>query len=447
MSKTTTDIQSTNEAVERIVLALANNPGVRVRPKGDGRVEVPRNIVRIMDWSDGQRIWIRSWDGSLILSEDSMTSKEAWLVGGTDVSMGRVRIPLFALKKSGLNGLDLVVVAENNRVTARSDMKAFEKQLRVIFGMIGRLLPKDLPMDVVADIITGNQSVRTVVAAVKKLCPMKDGKPASEDVIFTLSAIMAEDPLTSDPDPEPEPSEVLKIEIKSEVGETEWVPEEPPDFLLPDPSRPVVMRIIGNPYQFHAHWMRVSKKKDDAIKSWPGSAGLVDRHTKHKNELALCGPLCTMCERRKPDKMWLVPVLAVEAGVRNAGFLMVQTEVIRKIARTLRDKDRDRTDIILYHRPWSEGMCEVFANPPEDLIPGEIEKGRATCSAPDKFLAYSFREAKHVGGDPIRPPMMITGHHLEWVPVSMIPKPKKVEAYTEETDLDRIVDALEMGTL
>jgi hypothetical protein len=438
-------IPSLKEATERIVQALSRNPGVRVRPKGDGRVEIPRNIVRIMDWYDGRRIWIRKGDGSLILSEDSMTSKEDWLIGGTSVSMGRVRVPLFALKKAGLDGIDLVVVAEDDRVTARADMKAFEKQLRMVFSMFGKLLPEDLPMDAVADIITGRKSVRTVLAAAMRLCGLDEkgeGSPPSEDIAFSLSAVMAEEPIPPEPEPEPE---ILKVDISAETGEMDWVPEEPPSLFLPDPARPVVMRITGNPYQFYAHWMRGAFK--NSAKPWPGSAGIVDRHTRNKNELALCGPLCTMCERRKADKMWLVPGLVFEAGVRSAGFLMVQTAVIRKIARALQDKDRDRTDIILYHRAWSEGMCEVFVNPPEDLLPGEIEKARAICAAPDKFLAASFREAKHVGGDPVRPPMMITGHHLEWVPESQIQEPKKVESYTEETELDEIVDAIETGTL
>jgi hypothetical protein len=206
------------------------------------------------------------------------------------------------------------------------------------------------------------------------------------------------------------------------------------------------VRILGNPYQFNTHWMRGPSKKH-SLKPWPGSSGLADSHTRNENELGLCGPLCTVCERRKADKMWLVPVLASEAGMRRAGYLMVQSTAIRKIARALQDKDRDRTDVILFHKAWSEGMCDVYVNPPEELPKKELDKARRTCGSPDKFLADAFREARHVGGDPVRPPMMITGHHLEWVPLAPSTAPAKVESYTEETELDSIVDAIEAGRL
>jgi hypothetical protein len=213
---------------------------------------------------------------------------------------------------------------------------------------------------------------------------------------------------------------------------------DPPRLFLPSPARPLVMRVLGSPYQFRSHWMR---KPSRAVRSLAGSAEIVDAHTADGNELALCGACCSACEKRQADRMWLVPVLVAESGSRKAGFLMIQSAALRRVARMLQDKDRDRTDIILFHKAWNawnEGMCDVYSNPPEDLPGEELEMGRESCAFPEDFLTASFREASAVGGDPIRPPMMIVSRHLEESPVME-------GGFERETDM--IVDALESAML
>ena len=203
-----------------------------------------------------------------------------------------------------MDGSDLVLVPEENRVVVLPDKRAFEKHMRIVFGALAKLLPEDFSFDALADLVAGCRSAKDIVGLLFKL--------------FNNGAA----PGNQDKDARPEVSAIDELaggvlEILVPETEEDAEPLDPPSLFLPEPARPLVVRILGNPYQFNSHWMRGPFKKH-SLKPWPGSVGRADSHTRNENELGLCGPLCTVCERRKADKMWLVPVLASEAGMRRA---------------------------------------------------------------------------------------------------------------------------------
>jgi hypothetical protein len=412
-----------------IPLLLSESPGIQVSAKGDGRVEIPRSIVRVMGWKEMSTILLHrdpqmEIAGMVAASIDSVPRERRlgdWLLGGATVSMGRVRIPLSVLKKAEMDGMDLVIVAEEDRVVVRPNMRMFREHMNYIGSLIRRFFPKHVSLRVMADILAGKKSVLDHSSAVRRLIGEEEEQPRREPIPGVFPAVDMD--LLKRNLSEPE----IRVDFQTNADSD---PLEPPTLVMPAPGRPVVARIVGNPYQFRAHWMT-----SDVFTN--------------NGQLALCGPLCTACAQRKPDTLWLAPAIVSESGVRRPGFLLAQTTLIRKVARALKDKDRDRTDVIIYHRPWNEGMCAVYTNPPEKLPAKDLETARLVCAHPDVFLAAAFQEASEIQGYPARSPMLITAANMEFVPelkAAAIAAKAAAGTYTEEALLDKLVDELENGS-
>lgn len=376
---------------------LSESPGIRLSPDHDGEVEIPRSIVRAMDWKENETLLLYRPLGyvGLVITAAPVVPRLAYQYVGYAIVSRQARMPLPSsiMEKAEMDGMDLVVVPEGNRVVVRPDLRAFRKQIGAVCSMMRRHLPQHV-CGAFADILSGRKS-------------MLDEK---QECLTGEAAVQDGSP--------------MEIAVTVSLDEP-----EPPTLAMPAPGRPLVARIIGNPYQFRTHWM-----------ARPDGDG--------KGQLALCGSPCAVCEQRKPDTLWLAPALVREAGIMQPGFILAQTALIRKIARALKDKDRDRTDIIVYHRPWNEGMCAVHTNPPEDLPAQDISMARLACAHPDVFLAAAFREANDIQGVPKRPPMLMSANHMEFVPdltAAAAAVKTASGAWNEEALLDKIIDDIETG--
>lgn len=275
-----------------------------------------------------------------------------------------------------------------------------------------------------------------IFAGVFRSCWKTMGQPSNQweldaavSGVHVSSGMVAKPPFRFEPDLDVQTQEQnLKGHIVA-LDEPESDVEGLPTLAMPVPGRPLVARIVGNPYQFKSHW-------------------IVRDVSTHKGQLTLCGPSCTVCERRKADTLWLVPALVREVGSMRPGFILAQSVLVRKIARALKDKHQDRTDVLIYHRPWSEGMCAVHTNPPEDLPEEKLRRAQLACAHPDTFLAAAFQEANEVDGVPRRPPMLMSANYMEFVPelkTAAVAAKAAAEAYTEEAMLDKFIDEIESG--
>src|SRR5574343_1470109 len=97
------------EVFPELARMIAYRDGTVLYPKGDGRVEIPHGIVRLMGWRDKSTVWIGRGPGCLVLS----IGKPDNPVGRIAVSMERARIPMSILKAASMGGpivvaLDLV---------------------------------------------------------------------------------------------------------------------------------------------------------------------------------------------------------------------------------------------------------------------------------------------------------------------------------------------------
>jgi len=128
---------------EKALLELAcDNPGTRLQPKGDGRVEIPRSITFLMGWNRRKRVNVLRSPGSLYLTvgPHAGEGRPAGLAGSVKVSMDRVRIPLSCLKQAGLDGAPLVATPEIG--TIESGVVVVRRDLRPMKPRIMGLLEK-----------------------------------------------------------------------------------------------------------------------------------------------------------------------------------------------------------------------------------------------------------------------------------------------------------------
>lgn len=122
---------------EKALLELAcDNPGTRLQPKGDGRVEIPRSITFLMGWNRRRQVNVLRSPGSLYLTvgPHAGEGRPAGLAGSVKVSMDRVRIPLSCLKQAGLDGVPVVATPEigtieSGVVVVRQDLRPMKKRL------------------------------------------------------------------------------------------------------------------------------------------------------------------------------------------------------------------------------------------------------------------------------------------------------------------------------
>lgn len=114
---------------------LCDNPGTRIQPKGDGRVEIPRSITFLMGWNRRKYVNVFWQPGSIYLTVGKDPGREqAKLIGRIAVSMDRVRVPMSYLRTADLGNLPVVAspevgTLESGVVVVRQDLRPFRKKL------------------------------------------------------------------------------------------------------------------------------------------------------------------------------------------------------------------------------------------------------------------------------------------------------------------------------
>jgi len=304
-------------------LTCAN--GTILYPKADGRVEIPQSFVRLMGWKDKGRIKISlAGPQKLCLVEgDRMVAHQ--FVGSVVVSMERVRIPASMLRKIGLDKNDRVVV-------------------------IPQISPGDPCLIVVPDLSRKIEAVRQVFLDIgQKKCEWLAGLV---DVAL----------------------QVVPKDEGPPVSHFSDLPQAPRLFF-PSPFKPTIIRVIGKPFAFRAHWVAA-----------PASNGGGGTFVAHKDDL------CQLCKVRGPERIYLIPVLRRGVDADQVGFLLVKEELRTVIGRALYSFNPTSFDLILYYKPFSYGMFDVFRNPPEPIPESVLDKAQESCVNPDAFLDSVFKE-------------------------------------------------------
>jgi hypothetical protein len=310
---------------------LSFRDGTPAYPKGDGRVEIPHGIVRLMGWREKCVVSVEHVDGRLIVS-DSPARKP---IGRISISMERARIPMSMLRAAGMAG-EPVVIVPNLAGDCVGVWPSLTRRRAEFAAILGDSDPE----------------------ICHRLACVLSGKGWRQDTIH--------------PAAEPPPSGAPGLFVMSAVS-------------------PMVIRIVGKPFGFQAHWVPTS-----------GGTGRIVLHTDG----------CAMCAVRAPERMFLVPVVK-RGGKEASGFLLAQEGMRTRLSRQIRGRNPTEFDLVVYHAPFSEGMCSVHENPPECLSESQIEAAQAACRDPDSFVVDMFGTLPHgTAPAPARAPMFIVDRHL-----------------------------------
>lgn len=328
-----------NEVFPELARMVAYRDGTVLYPKGDGRVEIPHGIVRLVGWRDKSVVWIGKGPGCLVLSNAKPESP----IGRISVSMERARIPMSILRASSMGG------------------------------------PVAASLDLVAGTIVVRRSLGPADLADLEGTFREAGEPACRRLMSILGGVSLCIVADRTPEPPRQPRET------SSGGE--------PRLFLMGASRPTVVRVIGMPFAFQAHW----------VPSANGSAGRLVPHSGG----------CALCALRAPERMSLVPVIRRVDGLHIPGFLLAQEELRAKIARQLSGRNPIDFDLVLYFAPFQDGMCSVHKAPPEAVPEGLVRSAQAACSDPDRFVAEAFGGGPPEGHPGRAPMFIVEGHFAE----------------------------------
>lgn len=327
--------------------------GTVLYPKGDGRVEIPQSLVRLMGWKNKCRVEIGlSGHQRLCLTGNERTATARHL-GSVVVSMERVRIPASILRKAELD------IGDRKSVVVVPQMPS------------SFCMDKDPCLSVVPDLGSRFNMARAWFEAIgQRNCEL-------------LAASLEGKPVLADPEP------VIPPDPVQEMVENLREPSQPPKLFFPSPFKPTVIRVIGKPFLFQAHWVATSGGGTFAA---------------HKDDA------CPLCKDRGPERMYLIPVLRRGADMEQAGFLLAKEELRAVIGKVLAGANPTSLDMILYYRPFAYGMFEVFKNPPEPIPEGVLEKAQETCGNPDAFLDSVFKESFAPTVPARSPAVLVKGH-------------------------------------
>jgi hypothetical protein len=309
---------------------LVSDDGTTVYPKGDGRVEIPHGIVRLMGWRDKCVVWIWRSHDRLVLSD----RPNGHQIGRVSVSMERARIPMSMLRTVGMDGRPLVVSPEltSGTINVRPSLVKAKPRVEAVLREMGPEMCAKL-----AAALSGDS------CADKPADPAKGARAAD------------------------------------------------PKLFLMDTSGPTVIRVIGAPFVFNAHWVPVGDK---------------GRIVPHRDP-------CPLCSMRTPDKMFLIPVVRKKGGETQAGFLLAQEDLRANIARQIAGRNPTEFDLILFYKPYSDGMCGVYKSPVEPMPESQMANARSACADPNAFVASTFHETDgDIQSVPGRAPMFIAEGHF-----------------------------------
>lgn len=335
-----------DEMTTALVRLLAPRCGTAIRPKADGRIEIPHGIVRLMGWPNGQAILVTRRDGYIEVSDGCGPD----VIGQVVVSMERVRIPSSILRKAGMAGKTVVVspvLGASRRVVVRSSLVNALEDLRKI---------------------------------------VQDAGPETRNRLYAaLGGQMA------DPEQVPAPDS-HRMDPEPPVAEPK-TPDAEAELFLPNHDAPTVIRILGPAVSFQTHWVSVGQ-----------SGGALAPHN---------GSNCRLCGTRAPEAMAIIPAITRrKSGDQKIGYMLVKEDLRSRIGRVLHGDKPESMDLILYYRPFADGMYEVFRNPPEPMPDDIIQHARDVCGNPLKFLGTILNEPEKA--IPARmPTVLVAGHFAD----------------------------------
>jgi hypothetical protein len=159
-------------------------------------------------------------------------------------------------------------------------------------------------------------------------------------------------------------------------------------LFLPEFSAPTVVRVIGSPFAFQSHWVAQI------------GGGTIIPHRSSE---------CKCCGIRAPDRMYLIPIIRRKESL-STGYLLVKEELRAKIGRALAGSNPTLFDLILYYKPFVDGMFDVYRNPPEPMPDGLVECAQAACGDPNTFLANTFPEQEGFAVPSRMPALLVPGN-------------------------------------
>jgi len=179
--------------------------GVIAHPKSDGRVEVPRQFVKLMGWDKCKTLYMSYEDGAeFYISNDSKFHCDDPVQIEVAVSDKRIRVPAGFLRKIGMCDKDLSFTAGDGLGIVKADNS---HNRFAIEAFISSLMPRDI----------------------KELGMLLSGEGSNEMISY--------------------------VEAKIPFGEVARIPvKRRPRLILLRKIGSTVFRPIGNPYKFEGYW-------------------------------------------------------------------------------------------------------------------------------------------------------------------------------------------------
>jgi hypothetical protein len=321
-----------------IITELLLGYGMSVLPKGDGRLEIPQHVVKMLGWSRKKELFFSLRAGFLVVSSRPQADTH---IGKVAVNMGRARVPLNILKAAGMNGDALMLVITDGEeivlrpfVVARDFLKSLVAQLDSnIVASIAKILTVD--RSVVYD---GQAPLIVEQSHASKFTTSGDRKKTDE-----LSPAL--------PD------------IGEKSGE-----KDGPFLILPNISECVVFRPVGLPFRFPGHWFHES-----------------------------CELVRMAFFSTDATNFYLIPGIRRVKGGRvgdkyRFGFLLLNTALYGRVSLIVRAAQGKSRDLILMYQPLMSDSFAVYTNPPEDIPEDVVKAAMDLCSDPEGFMKKTFRE-------------------------------------------------------
>jgi hypothetical protein len=196
------------DRTKALALSMTARLGTLVHPKGDGRVEIPRALVRLMEWKDKQVITIVRSTGCLDLSDRARVGEH--VIGHVTISTERARIPMSMLRAAEMTGYRTLVISAS-------------------------LTPPSLSVQ--PWIIDRQDELRQIIDC---------AGPEIRDRLYSILVDARPVLLPEVANVEPEP-------IKFQADEQTSLDRA--QLFLPEFGSPTVVRILGSPFVFQSHWV------------------------------------------------------------------------------------------------------------------------------------------------------------------------------------------------
>jgi len=244
--------------------------------------------------------------------------------------------------------------------------------------------PIVVAMDLVHGFIVARRNLQTPADLANLEDALREsGEPACRRLMSILGGgTQKQEPVVDRP-------EALREPVS--VPLADWKDNGKARLFLMNSSKPTIIRVIGMPFAFRAHWVPAPN----------GTTGTLVPHVDG----------CPLCAFRTPERMSLVPVLRKAEGRAVPGFLLAQEDLRAKIACQLAGRNPTDFDLVLYFAPFQEGLCSVYKSPPEAILDDLVKAAQIVCADPDGFIANAFGGGQS-DSRPVRAPMFIVEGHF-----------------------------------